>query len=586
MILNKLQVIAIAALFSCYLGIAQEAFTQVTPTGINNFFYPALDWGDINGDGFNDVVISGGIDTSGDLSADTSQISIFTNNNNGTFTELSTPNIYGLHLGDVKFMDIDNDGDLDLLTTGQNYNDIYNYYLKIYLNDNSQFTETQSMDGVIFASIDAGDYDNDGDLDLLISGAFQAHDGASTITKIFDNNNGVFTESSVTVPAVQNGKAAFGDLDSDLDLDIIIMGNDINYSPIFKTYTNNLGSYTEHQVLPAMSDGWFDLGDFDSDGDLDVAIMGYDENYDYASKIFSNTNGTFSEHAVLTGLGNFGATKPIAWGDYDNDGDLDLVISGSDDDYNDVTHLYQNTNNVFTLIDEGLVNLGGSASLGWSDIDNDNDLDIIISGFNYDENNEYTSFTVLHENTTSISNLKPNAPTNLTNTVNESGITTFAWDAPSDDLTQSPGLFYWLSVGTTSNGSEIASYRIDGTSWSIKGLDPNTNYYWSVQAVDAAFVFSDKATMESLSIEGYGLDSTIRVYPVPSKGKNITVALPQVFQGSKELNIEIYSTLGQLVLAITLEHTTTLNLSQLNNGTYIIKIVGDSFQTTKKIILL
>jgi hypothetical protein len=71
-------------------------------------------------------------------------------------------------------------------------------------------------------------------------------------------------------------------------------------------------------------------GDYNNDGFIDILLTGV---YNYGnppiSKIYRNNgNDTFSEQTsiILTGVGN----SSVTWGDYDNDGDLDILISGLD----------------------------------------------------------------------------------------------------------------------------------------------------------------------------------------------------------------------------------------------------------------
>ncbi|WP_452600093.1 FG-GAP-like repeat-containing protein [Pontimicrobium sp. MEBiC01747] len=555
-------------------------------TSIDNFFYPSIDWADYDNDGDKDLVISGGVDTSGDYSADISSIKIY-NNNNGTLTSINTPNIYGLHLGFVKFLDIDNDSDLDLITSGQNYTDITSYYFTIYENVNGNFTVKQQLDGTIYSSLDYGDYDNDGDLDLLVTGAYQANSGASKMSRIYNNESGTFTDANIVLPAVQNGNAQFGDFDTDGDLDILIMGTDENDLYILKTFINNNTVFTEGQNLPGMYLGWFTLGDYDNDGDIDFAVMGDDTNDDYAAKIYTNVSGSFSELVTLNGIDNSSGTNPVAWGDYDNDGDLDLVISGTDEDYNDITHLYKNNNNTFSIVNEGLINLGGSASLFWADYDNDKDLDLLISGFFDDAN--YASQTILHKNNTTIENEKPNAPTNLVSTINTNDSITFSWDNATDDYTPSNGLHYLLTVGTTENGAEIASYKVYGTSWTINNLTAN-NYYWSVRAIDTAFVMSDATSNQTLGIDEFETPITFNVYPNPSSiDKIIHIDYNIAVLSSNTVEVVIYSAIGQKVYQKTYkEHSNTykeIDLSALTSGIYLLQFNSGNQTMTKKVIL-
>lgn len=320
--MKKVKLLLVLAWFANIVDA--QVFVEETTT-LDDYFFPSMHWADYDNDGDKDLVISGGIDTTNDYSADTSSIKIY-NNNNGVLTALNTPDIYGLHLGFVKFIDIDNDNDLDLITAGQNYTDITNYFFTIYENINGNFTVKQQLEGGVYSSLDFGDYDNDGDLDLLVTGAYQVTSGPTVKTRIYNNDNGVFTNSNINLEGVQNGSAQFGDFDLDGDLDLLIMGQNENYTYILKTLINNNAVFTAGQDLPGMYYGWFAFGDYDNDGDLDFAVMGDDTNDDYAAKIYTNSLGSFSELATLNGIDNSSGTNPIAWGDYDNDGDLDLVI--------------------------------------------------------------------------------------------------------------------------------------------------------------------------------------------------------------------------------------------------------------------
>lgn len=90
---------------------------------------------DIDNDGDLDLVISGALDTNADEFPDISKIDFY-ENINGTLTLMEQADVNDLHLGSVKFIDIDNDGDKDLVTCGQNYNNIINYFLTVYENNN------------------------------------------------------------------------------------------------------------------------------------------------------------------------------------------------------------------------------------------------------------------------------------------------------------------------------------------------------------------------------------------------------------------------------------------------------------------
>lgn len=564
-------------------AVPTDLFSEISTT-TSDYWYASSDWADINNDGNLDLVISGGIDTDNDDYADSSKIDFY-ENVNGTLTLTSQVNVADLHLGSVKYLDYDNDGDIDLVTSGQNYNDIYTFYLTVYENENGIFSVSQQLEGVVYSSIETGDYDNDGDLDLLVSGAFQDASGASLYTRIYQNVNGTFSDANAGLPAVQNGNAVFADVDNDSDLDILITGYDINGDNFSALYTNDNGSYTLATLPFTTAESWLALGDYDNDGDLDFAYTGYDDNYDYVTKIYNNDgNGTFTDSGFsLEGVGNFTGNNPIVWGDYDNDGDLDLVFAGTDNNYDDKTYLYTNNQTSFDLASEGLINLGSYANLKFIDLDGDNDLDFAISGGS--DVDGYVGRTRFFENNTTVANAAPNAPSNLVSSANPNNSMTFSWDAATDDFTPSNGLFYMLTVGTTQGGNEIASYPVYGTTWTIENLGNATNYFWSVSAVDTSFVESTEATSETLSINNFETN-TFSIFPNPSNDGIIDLKFSDDTLYSEKNQINVYSTTGQKVYSTSIStNTSQINLSELNSGIYIIEITSGNNSFTEKLVL-
>ncbi|MFC1501040.1 FG-GAP-like repeat-containing protein, partial [Elusimicrobiota bacterium] len=134
--------------------------------------------------------------------------------------------------------------------------------------------------------------------------------------------------------------------------------------------------------LTGVRDGCLAWGDYDSDGDLDLAICGNTarENLglNIITKIYRNDgNNNFVDiEAGITGIYN----GELAWADYDNDGDLDLALSGQTLVGLAFSGIYQNDGNgVFAETSIALPQYIES-SLAWGDCDNDGDLDLAICG--------------------------------------------------------------------------------------------------------------------------------------------------------------------------------------------------------------
>ncbi len=304
----------------------------------------------------------------------------------------------------------------------------------------------------------------------------------------------------------------WGDYDGDGDLDLLLTGGINPISGLAKIYRNDGGNFVDISAglagVNVSSAAW---GDYDSDGDLDIAINGASP-YFGSSTIYRNDGGNFVDiNAGLTGL--LGGS--VNWGDYDNDGDLDLLITGSEV-FDGATKIYTNNDGNFVELETDLANLvNGKAAFG--DYDRDGDLDILLTG--HDRANAYTK--LYNNNFAPAANTAPTAPTGLSGLVDGSDVT-FSWNSATDAETPSSGLSYNLRVGTTPGGSEVVSPgslvggdllvpakgNVDGnTSWIVKDLEPGT-YYWSVQAVDAAFAGSEFATESTFTVKEGAKEST------------------------------------------------------------------------------
>ena len=108
---------------------------------------------------------------------------------------------------------------------------------------------------------------------------------------------GEFSDIGAGLPGLQYGKVAWGDYDNDGDLDLLLVG--IADPSASLVYRNDSGVFTDIGAgLPGVSFGGGAWGDYDNDGDLDVLLYGDSGLGGYISHVYRNTGGVFSGGAV------------------------------------------------------------------------------------------------------------------------------------------------------------------------------------------------------------------------------------------------------------------------------------------------
>ena len=298
------------------------------------------------------------------------------------FVDIGAP-LTGVRFSTAAWGDTDNDGDLDLFITGRNAAEVN--VAKLYRNDGGgSFVDfPTSMTGVSSTTPSnaiLGDYDNDNDLDVLLTGAENAIVTLSTSLYRNDGNN-FFVEIPTTLPDLAASSLDWGDYDNDGDQDLLLTGQEDGFNFEAQVLRND-GNASFTNIGAALTDVWVSSvawGDADNDGDLDFVLTGQQETtFAHVAKYYRNDcNDSFSEVAVgLAGV-RWGDT---AWGDSDNDGDLDLLLIGQSQSGTHISKLYRNDgNDSFVDLATGFDGVDNGAA-AWGDYDNDGDLDLLLSG--------------------------------------------------------------------------------------------------------------------------------------------------------------------------------------------------------------
>ena len=297
-------------------------YYQASPSPANTYGIASSNkMGDVDNDGDMDLIISG-------YSADNSSSATILYKYDGPNQFEHDTTLANLHDGSVHFADIDNDNDLDILITGED--DSFVRHTKLFFNDGTgYFTEdlTHGITGVSYSDADFGDIDGDGDLDLIITG-----ESPSFITELYLNDgNGNFTlVTGTSFSPGRSGEIKFFDSDGDGDLDFLVTGSDSGPgSENTDLYINDgNGNFTVDNTLAILDfrSSSFDVGDVDGDGDLDVIINGRHNFVNESILYLNDGSGNFTQSAGPTFLG--GTSSDVQFGDIDGDNDLDFVVMG------------------------------------------------------------------------------------------------------------------------------------------------------------------------------------------------------------------------------------------------------------------
>lgn len=367
--MKKTFVLIIGILFFTYSQ--SQPFTYID-TKFEQVMQAAGAWTDYNNDGWLDAFITG------DKYSGNQQIVISElqkNLKNGTFQNVHS-NIRDVFLAGLDWGDYDGDGDQDLVLCGETKTG--DLFAGVYRNHNGGFILVNtSLTPVRDGSVEWGDFDNDGDLDILLSG--ENRDNMAR-TEIYRNEGGnKFYKISADLTPVFNGKAKWIDIDGDKDLDVLLTGQTSSNRFVGNLYRNdNNDKFTLLPVnMPDLTLSDVAVGDLDGDGDPDFIMSGETPTGGILAAVFRNNgNGEFTEMNT-----NLAGTRSgnIDLGDYDGDGDLDVVITG--ETYGEsITWIYRNEGDFnFTHVNAGLpgVSLGGAY---WGDYDRDGDADILLLG--------------------------------------------------------------------------------------------------------------------------------------------------------------------------------------------------------------
>jgi hypothetical protein len=309
---------------------------------------------------------------------------LFRNDGNMVFTDVT--DLAGV--GDTGYgmgcaaADLDNDGDPDMVTTS------YHSHFSLWRNNgNGTFTNMTTYSGVDDTGPQAGvaiaDFDNDGFADFFLVEYLR------TCDRVYKNmGNWKFVDKTVAahISDLDHGfQAIAADYDGDGDQDVYVA---VDFGP--DVLWNNVGNFTFQDVSRVT--GAYDLrggmgaawGDYNGDGDLDVLVTNYDQD-----GLWDNDGGSFTDVGNFSGVDDGWTGWGVAWIDYDLDGDMDLYVVNGVVDYGNAheqpNKLFRNNGDgSFTDVSEGS---GAELSdvkrgLAVADFDGDGRMDFYVLNIN------------------------------------------------------------------------------------------------------------------------------------------------------------------------------------------------------------
>ncbi|MFA5887804.1 MAG: FG-GAP-like repeat-containing protein [Candidatus Nanoarchaeia archaeon] len=534
-------IIAIVCIIAYFVIAATQTYLAESSQWEQNL--TAVQWssatfGDINKDNLTDLILAGCKSVS-QTTCNGYITKVYINNGTSLIDNtIWDSNLTGVNRASLALKDINNDGNLDLIlvgcSSGGGNGDCSSRKAFVYINNGTTFNDninwSTNITGIYYGSLALGDINNDGWSDLVITGS-----GISgNLVKVYLNNGTTFTSSYIwgqELTGMYMSSTTLGDINNDGNLDLILSGN--AGSETTKVYLNNETSFAEstqwQQNLPSLDDTSFTLGDYDNDGYLDLTFIGH-----YTGdihRIYENNGSSFILHAyeawdggTLTGIYD----GSITYGDYNNDGKLDIAVTG----HEGYTRIYDNNNSNFSRVETGISDLSYAGSIVWNDIDNDGDLDLLLTGWSSSSGEK----ALIYINNISLTqnNSIPYSPSTFDNHSLANGNIFLGWNNGSDNETISIGLYYNLRVGTTSKGNDIVSGIFGGSSNPVAGYFGNMmqrrnislsgsrftvgqTYYWSVQTIDTGLAKSAWSTEQTFNLSSDFTPPTITLN-TPSSG--------------------------------------------------------------------
>jgi len=581
--LNHYKILVPVFLMISVTGHAQ-LFTRITDGDVvsDGGHSIGCSWADFDNDGDLDLYVTNGIVSGFENNY------IYENDGAGNFNGV----INSLTVLDNQFSessswgDFNNDGWIDLFVGnshwgGSAYNDFL--FLNLPNDDFVKITEGQIVNTQADSrSISWGDYDNDGFIDIFIA-------NESGVNYLYHNEqDSTFSRISageITSDNFSSAGCAWADYDLDGDIDLFVANQGNQNNNLYRNdgqgvFTSQTSSVLANDHGNSIGCSW---GDYNNDGYPDLFVANYSNQHNFLYE--NNGAGTFTKITAGDIVQDNGDTFGSSWGDYDNDGHLDLFASNLNNQNNFLYH--NNGNGLFTKVDNDTVvtSLGQSEGSAWADYDNDGDLDLFVVNFEGQNNFLFNN----DGNGNNWINIKCNGIVS-----NASGIGTKV------QIKISSGWQYRELSGQTgyqSQNSLNVEFGLGSSStidtirviWNSGSVDihtnvPANNFYKSTEGSGLTLTSANEPP------SAIPLDLVLKQnYPNPF---NPTTSIKYQIPELNFITLKVYDALGNEIITLINEekpagsYEVEFDATALPSGIYFYRLQAGSFVGTKKMVLM
>jgi len=551
----------------------------------------SVNWIDYDNDGLLDLFVSRGPSAG-------ATAYLYHNDGNGIFTKITTGPVVTtpMKADGSSWGDFNNDGFVDLcVATWWNQIDF------LYQNSGSgnfNFLNTNPISGTAAYSETCswGDYNNDGLIDLYVTNSAAA--SKNFLYKNLGSSNFQKIDTGVVVTEVDSSRGAnWIDADNDGDLDLFVCHENHNVNSFYRNDGTGVFSKVTTTALTQVQGDWWSAswGDYDNDGDFDAFLS----NWGGKNALYiNNGNWNFTSVTGDTIVNETGSNAITGWGDFDNDGDLDMYISQAYGGSSTNNKLYKNMKMEtgtasFQKVSGGALTSDGGYTYGfaWGDYDRDGDLDV-MNAKTFSENELNALFKNDNSNGNKWAEFRLQGVTTnrsaigskirVKATINGQSV----WQ--SRDVSGQAGyctqnLEQHFGLG---NATVIDSVKIEWQSGAVShytNIQPN-KFYKAIEGQSTLVGIS--SNVNTVQPGEYKLNQN---FPNPfNPATVISFTLPK-----KEFtSISVYNSLGREVNTILNSemkagyHEVTFNAGELSSGVYFYKLNTESFSETKSMMLL